>query len=143
MASAVAGCLFKNYGTPKTAKQNINIQLNVYCAQRKGETHLPIDPDFMKNRQVTGEHNGHKVRGEVKPPEKLGVHGTQVALDQDVCNGDGICISVCPVSVFDWVESPGHPTSEKKSDPMNEPQCIFCRACEVQCPTQAIKITEP
>ena len=103
---------------------------------------LPIDPDFMKNKPVTGEHAGHKVRGEVKPPEKLGIHGTQVALDQDTCNGDGICISVCPVSVFDWVDSPGHPTSEKKSDPVNEPQCIFCRACEVQCPTQAIKITE-
>jgi NAD-dependent dihydropyrimidine dehydrogenase PreA subunit len=104
---------------------------------------MPIDPDFMKKYQVTGEHNGHKVRRETKPPEKLGIHGTQVALDQDVCNGDGICISVCPVSVFDWVDSPGHPTSEKKSDPVNEPQCIFCRACEVQCPTQAIKITEP
>jgi len=104
--------------------------------------YMPIDPDFMK-KPVTGEHNGHKVRGEQKPPEKLGVHGTQVALDQDCCNGDGICISVCPVSVFDWVESQGHPTSEKKSDPVNESQCIFCRACEVQCPTQAIKITEP
>ncbi|MGA2310635.1 MAG: 4Fe-4S binding protein [Candidatus Bathyarchaeia archaeon] len=26
---------------------------------------------------------------------------------------------------------------------MNEKDCIFCRACEVQCPVQAIKITEP
>jgi NAD-dependent dihydropyrimidine dehydrogenase PreA subunit len=112
-------------------------------SKKEGFRNMPIDPDFMKNRQVTGEHNGHKVRGEVKPPEKLGIHGTQVALDQDVCNGDGICISVCPVSVFDWIDTPGHPTSEKKSDPINEPQCIFCRACEVQCPTAAIKITEP
>ena len=106
------------------------------------KTNLPIDPDFVKNKPVTGEHAGHKVRGEVKPPEKCGIHGTQVAVDQDTCNGDGICISVCPVSVFDWVDSPGHPTSEKKSDPVNETQCIFCRACEVQCPTQAIMITE-
>jgi NAD-dependent dihydropyrimidine dehydrogenase PreA subunit len=104
---------------------------------------MPIDPDFMKKYPAAGEHNGHSVRGEVKTPEKRGIHGTQAAVDQDICNGDGVCISVCPVSVFDWTDSPGHPTSEKKSDPVNESQCIFCRACEVQCPTQAIKITEP
>jgi NAD-dependent dihydropyrimidine dehydrogenase PreA subunit len=102
---------------------------------------MSIDPDFMK-KPIAEEHNGHKVRGEVKPPGKLGIHGTMVALDQDVCEGDGICISVCPVSVFDWVDSPGHPASNKKSDPVNEPACIFCRACESQCPVRAIKITE-
>ncbi len=102
---------------------------------------MSIDPDFMK-KPVAGEHNGHKVRGDVKHPEKLGIHGTSVALDQDVCEGDGICISVCPVSVFDWVDSPGHPASNKKSDPVNESACIFCRACEAQCPVRAIKITE-
>lgn len=102
---------------------------------------MPIDPDFMK-KPVAGEHNKHKVRGAVNPPEKLGVHGTSVALDQDCCNGDGICISVCPVSVFEWVDTPGHPESDRKSDPVNEPDCIFCRACEAQCPMHAIKITE-
>lgn len=102
---------------------------------------MPIDQDFMK-KPVVGDHNSHKVRGEVKPPEKLGVHGTQVAVDHDSCEGDGICISVCSVSVFSWVDSPGHPLSGKKSDPVNEPDCIFCRACEEQCPVKAIKITE-
>jgi NAD-dependent dihydropyrimidine dehydrogenase PreA subunit len=102
---------------------------------------MPIDHDFMK-KQVVGEHHSHKVRGEVKPPEKLGVHGTSVAVDHDSCEGDGICISVCPVSVFNWVASPGHPTSNKKSDPVNEPDCIFCRACESGCPVRAIRITE-
>ena len=102
---------------------------------------MSIDPDFMK-KQVVGEHHSHKVRGEVKPPGKLGVHGTSVAVDHDSCEGDGICISVCPVNVFDWVDSPGHPTSNKKSDPVNEPDCIFCRACESGCPVRAIKITE-
>jgi NAD-dependent dihydropyrimidine dehydrogenase PreA subunit len=104
---------------------------------------LPIDPDFLKKYPVVGEHAGHAVRGEVKPPEKLGIHGTNVAVDQDYCDGDGVCISVCPVSVFDWIDTPGASVSEKKSDPVNESKCIFCRACEVQCPTQAIKITEP
>lgn len=102
---------------------------------------MSIDPDFMK-KQITGEHKGHEVRGEVKPPEKLGIHGTSVAVDHDSCEADGICISVCPVSVFEWIDTPGHPMSDRKSDPVNEKDCVFCRACEVGCPVQAIKITE-
>jgi len=102
---------------------------------------MPIDPDFTKKQKKSGEHNGHAVWGEVKTPEKLGIHGTSVAVDQDTCNGDGICFSVCPVNVFEMMETPGHSASDKKSDPIREPDCIFCMACEVQCPTQAIKIT--
>jgi NAD-dependent dihydropyrimidine dehydrogenase PreA subunit len=91
---------------------------------------MPIDPDFMKMSKA-GSHNDHDVRGNVDPPKSLGVHGTQVAVDHDVCNGDAICVSVCPVTVFDMIDS------------VREQDCIFCRACEVNCPTQAIKITEP
>ena len=45
-------------------------------------------------KPVVGEHNAHKVRGDVQSPGKLGIHGTSVAVDQDSCEGDGICISV-------------------------------------------------
>ena len=103
---------------------------------------MPIDPNFSK-KPIIGTHNGHDVRGDLKPPKKLGVHGSQVAVDHDVCNGDAICVSVCPVSVFEMIDTPGHPVSEQKSDPVNESECIFCRACETSCPAQAIKITEP
>jgi NAD-dependent dihydropyrimidine dehydrogenase PreA subunit len=104
---------------------------------------LPIDPDFQKNRQVAGEHNGHKVWGPLESPAKQGIHGTNVAVDWDVCTGDGVCIEICPVSLYDWGEAIGHPLSEKKSDPAREVDCIQCLACELQCPTQAIKITAP
>jgi intein/homing endonuclease len=73
------------------------------------------------------------------------------------CIADGICISVCPVNVFDKMDIPAE--QEKidkqlpndsgktlldrwKADPTRERDCIFCRACEIQCPVQAIKITE-
>lgn len=104
---------------------------------------MPIDPDFQKKRKCVGKHLGHDVWGPVEPPQKLGIHGTNVAVDWDLCEGEGTCLDVCPVNVFDWAETPGHPASEKKSDPAREQDCIYCMACEVQCPTQAIKITQP
>jgi len=100
---------------------------------------LPIDPDFQTKRQVVGEHNGHKVWGN-PDPSKLPIHGTTSAVDWDVCTGDGVCIDVCPVSLYDWGETPD---GKKKSDPAREQDCIQCLACETQCPTQAIKITIP
>lgn len=104
---------------------------------------MPIDSDFQKKRTVANQHNGHNVWGPVGTPAKLGIHGTNVAVDWEVCNGDGVCIGVCPMAVFDWADAPGHPSSEKKSDPVREKDCIQCLACEISCPTQAIKITPP
>ncbi|MFH0848938.1 MAG: 4Fe-4S binding protein [archaeon] len=104
---------------------------------------MPIDGEFQKKLQPTGEHQGHKVWGETNPPTKLGIHGTTVAVDHDLCNGDEICASVCPVNVFDIIDTPDNPVSKKKSDPTREKDCIQCLACETQCPTQAIKVTPP
>jgi NAD-dependent dihydropyrimidine dehydrogenase PreA subunit len=100
---------------------------------------LPIDPDFQSKRKTVSEHNGHKVWN-ADELNKLGIHGTYAAVDWDVCVGDGVCISVCPVSLYDWAEAPGN---QKRSDPAREKDCIQCLACETQCPTQAIKITAP
>jgi len=102
---------------------------------------LPIDPNFQENRKIVESHNDHKVWGPVEPPTKLGIHGTNVAVDWDSCSGDGICAEICPVSLYDMVDTPGHPTSDKKSDPAREQDCIQCLACESNCPTAAIKIT--
>ena len=37
----------------------------------------------------------------------LGIYGTDVAVDFDLCIGDGACIEVCPVNVFDWRRQEG------------------------------------
>jgi len=68
---------------------------------------LAIDPDFQKSRQVAGEHNGHKF-GDPGATMKQGIHGTNVAVDWDVCTGDGVCIDIMPVSLYDWGEAIGH-----------------------------------
>jgi len=102
---------------------------------------LPIDPDFQKKRNKVGMEEGIAVWGPVDPPAKVGIRGTYVAVDWDVCEGCGVCLEVCPVQLYESVETSGHPTSEKKPFPARESKCVQCYACETQCPTQAIRIT--
>ena len=100
----------------------------------------PIDPDFKSKRQVTGAFQGIKVWGPVDPPGQLGIWGTEVTVDFDICVADGACIEACPVNVYEWLDTPGHPASEKKPFMIREKDCIFCMACENVCPPQCVKI---
>jgi len=101
---------------------------------------LPIDPDFQKKRKKVGKEKGIVVWGPVDPPEKLGIHGIYVAIDWDICTGCGICLEVCPQQLYEWMETSGHPTSEKKAFPARESDCVQCYKCETKCPAQAIRI---
>ena len=100
----------------------------------------PIDTSFKSKRQNVGKFKGISVWGPVDPPGQLGIWGDSVAVDFDICIGDGACIEACPVNVYEWLETPGHPGSEKKPFMAREKDCIFCLACENVCPPQAIKI---
>jgi NAD-dependent dihydropyrimidine dehydrogenase PreA subunit len=116
------------------------------------------DPSFPREWPVKEQHIEHKVHWKQGDSKEYGVHGTEVGVDFDICIADGICITVCPVNVFDRMELEGEaakmekgitndsgkaPLATWKADPAREKDCIFCRACEIQCPVQAIKITEP
>ena len=48
---------------------------------------MPIDPEFQKNREKVGEEEGIAIWGLVEPPIKLGIRGTYVAIDWDICIG--------------------------------------------------------
>src|SRR3989339_1173707 len=102
---------------------------------------MGIDPKFLE-KPATGTHIEHEVRSE---GEKQGIHGNAVAVDFDECVADGICLQVCPVDVFNWLEpstdemknqSEFKPekNSSWKADPTREKDCIFCMACECTCP---------
>jgi len=104
---------------------------------------LPIDLDFQKERKKVGKEEGIAIWGPVDPPEKLGIRGTYVAVDWDICTGCGICLEVCPQQLYEWVETSGHPTSEKKAFPARELDCVQCYMCETKCPVQAIRIVYP
>ena len=73
-------------------------------------------------------------------PGQLGIWGTDVCVDFDICISDGACIDACPVNVYEWLDTPGHPASERKPFMIREKDCIFCLACENVCPPQCVKI---
>lgn len=54
----------------------------------------------------------------------------------DSCEKQGTpeCIAVCPVNVFE--------KKDKRVDVIRPAECIGCRACEVQCPKQAITVED-
>ncbi|MBI2584230.1 MAG: ferredoxin family protein [Candidatus Aenigmarchaeota archaeon] len=113
---------------------------------------MGIDPNYLQ-KPVVRTHEEHEVREENKEEGKLGIHGRAVAVDFDLCISDGICLQVCPVDVFNWLdpntqemkkqsELKPEKNSQWKADPTREKDCIFCMACESTCPVNAIKITQ-
>jgi len=104
---------------------------------------MPIDREFKDEREVVEELEGVDVWGPKDPPEKLGIVGSTVAVDWDVCEAHGVCLEVCPVQLYEWRDTPDHPTSDKKAFPAREDECIQCLACESSCPVQAIAIFPP
>jgi len=100
----------------------------------------PIDAKFKETRQQVGTYQGIKVWGPYDAPGQLGIWGDYVCIDFDICVADGACIEACPVNVYEWLETPGHPASDKKAFMIREKDCIFCIACENVCPPQAVKI---
>jgi NAD-dependent dihydropyrimidine dehydrogenase PreA subunit len=101
---------------------------------------MPIDPNFRKNKKIVTTHNGHSVWGCHNPPEELGIHGSIVAVDLDICYGCMKCVDVCTVDVFVKYPTPDHPISKVKVDPKNEKDCFFCLKCEIICPVDAIRV---
>jgi len=55
-----------------------------------------------------------------------------VTVDKSKCDGEGICVDVCPMNVYDMVAG--------KSEPTRAVDCIACMACVNSCPTQAISV---
>ena len=116
--------------------------------QRDGEAAVPgpIDVDYkdkMDLSPVFKTKTGNELRtwGRVGSDNKvMGVWGEFVSVDFDICVADGACIDACPVAVFEFFDFPGNAASTKKPLQINEPDCIFCLACENVCPPVAIKI---
>lgn len=64
-----------------------------------------------------------------------------IHLNEEICKGCGICISVCPVNVYergDRISPKGYVITEIR----HPGKCIGCKNCELMCPDQVIFIEE-
>ena len=114
---------------------------------------MKIDKNFMTTYAKVATHDGESEAIQIWAKDndaytgigtdKLGIWGTVVGVDFDLCIADGACIDACPVDVFEWIDTPDHPASDKKAIMMREGDCIVCRACEEVCPVDAVLITDP
>ena len=111
-----------------------------------------IDRQFMSAWKQAATHAGDSEPVQIWTQDgsyggldsgKLGIWGTVVGVDFDMCIADGACIDACPVDVYEWIDSPGPAASERKPFMPREPDCIVCRACEEVCPVDAVLITDP
>ena len=57
-----------------------------------------------------------------------------VVVDADKCVGDGECVDVCPVEVFEMQSG--------KAVAINEEECLGCESCVEVCETGAITVEE-
>jgi NAD-dependent dihydropyrimidine dehydrogenase PreA subunit len=116
--------------------------------QRDGKAAIPgpIDIEYKDKMDEsspfkTSTGNTLKTWGRIGADNAvLGVWGEFVSVDFDICIGDGACIDACPVGVYEFFDFSGNVASTQKPLQINEPDCIFCLACEGVCPPQAIKI---
>ncbi len=107
----------------------------------------PIDVEFKSKIPASSPYSApeHTIKtwGRKGADNKvMGVWGEFVSVDYDICVADGGCIEACPVSVYEFFDTPGNSGSGKKPLMSKEPDCIFCLACEGVCPPKAIKIFE-
>jgi len=58
----------------------------------------------------------------------------RVVINHEKCTGDGECVKVCPVSVFE--------VQGEKAVVVKEEECVGCESCVEACPSSAITVTE-
>ena len=132
----------------KVEKPKPAIEGKKQVIERDGDAPVPgpIDIEYKDKMDSSAPYKtktGNMVQtwGRVGTDNKvMGVWGEFVSVDFDICIGDGACIDACPVAVYEFFDFPGNVGSTKKPLQINEPDCIFCLACEGVCPPQAIKI---
>jgi NAD-dependent dihydropyrimidine dehydrogenase PreA subunit len=56
-------------------------------------------------------------------------------IDQDLCNGCGICVEICPMDVFRMDEGNNKAVIRYPED------CMLCEFCALDCPEDAVYVS--
>lgn len=75
------------------------------------------------------------------PPIRSGLMDLKVRIDYERCEGEGLCVDLCPVGTLK-IKTISEQLTKTTTIVADDKSCILCRICEVNCPNQAIKITE-
>ena len=59
----------------------------------------------------------------------------KVTINKETCDGDGECVEICPVDVWEIGD-------DGKAEAVNADECIGCESCVEVCPTDSITIEE-
>jgi heterodisulfide reductase subunit A len=70
--------------------------------------------------------------------EKYKAEATVAALNEELCDGCGICVSVCEYNALEVVDRPGGKKGEKIVQ-VNEAMCKGCGGCVAACPSGAME----
>jgi 2-oxoglutarate ferredoxin oxidoreductase subunit delta len=65
----------------------------------------------------------------------------RIIIDEQYCQGCGICIHVCPKNIFQ-LSSKRSKRGYLMPEAVNEESCIQCGLCEKYCPDMCINVTK-
>jgi NAD-dependent dihydropyrimidine dehydrogenase PreA subunit len=60
--------------------------------------------------------------------------GYKITIDTDKCVGDGECVDVCPVEVYELQDG--------KAVAVNEEECLGCESCVEVCEQECLTVEE-
>lgn len=61
-------------------------------------------------------------------------------IDEKVCKGCGLCVSVCPKKILELAPDRINPKGYNPSQCINQEECIGCGMCAIICPDSAITV---
>jgi len=70
--------------------------------------------------------------------DKYQAEPTIAAVNEDICDGCGICVPVCEYNALEVVDRPGG-KEEEKIVQINEAMCKGCGGCVAACPSGAME----
>jgi len=66
----------------------------------------------------------------------------KVFIDEDICKGCGLCITVCPKKILELSPDKINAQGYHPCECINQDECIACTFCATICPDIAITIKD-